>query len=144
MPDRRRLGAYVLTGDPTWLASSLARYYDLLDDLVVLVPEDGLSWAGHPLPVQECLAAVRAVDHRGLARSVQGRWTDPDDVLAAEIAQRTAGLQALAHCDWVLQIDNDEVLPDPHALLAALDVAEDAGIDAVEWPMRVLFRRLES
>jgi hypothetical protein len=36
-----RLGAYVLTGDPVWMRSSLGRYYDLLDDLVVLVPEGG-------------------------------------------------------------------------------------------------------
>jgi hypothetical protein len=45
--------------------------------------------------------------------------------------------------DWVLQVDNDEILPDANALLEQLQAADDAKIPAVEWPMRVLFRRLK-
>ncbi len=140
----RRLGAYLLTGDPTWLAASLARYYDRLDDLVALVPADGRSWTGRPLPVEDCLAAIRSVDHRGLARVVEDVWTDPAHPATAETAQRQAGLDHLAGVDWVLQLDNDEVLA-PSALEpldALLDRAEAEGLDVVEWPMRVLYRGL--
>jgi hypothetical protein len=136
------LGAYVLTGDPTWLRSSLERYYPLLADLVVLVPADRLGWTGRPIPVDECLAIVRAVDHRGIHRVVEGTWRDEQAPLRAETAQRQAGVDALQDVDWVLQIDNDEVLPTPASLVRMIEAAEDSGARAVEWPMRVLFRRI--
>jgi hypothetical protein len=139
---RPRIGAYLLTGDPTWLASSLARYYDLLDDLVVLVPRDGRSWTGKPLPVADCLEAIRLIDVRGKARVVEGDWVDRDHPLRAENAQRQEGLDQLADMDWILQIDSDELLPAPERLVELLRRADDAGADAVEWPMRVLYRQL--
>lgn len=137
----RTYGAYVLPGDPTWLERTLPRYYPLLDDLVVPVPRDGRGWTGAPVRVAECLEIVRRVDSRGLLRVVEGSWTDPADPLAADTAQRQAAVDALAGVDWILQLDNDELLPDPDALVDAIDRAEDLGVGAVELPMRVLFRR---
>jgi hypothetical protein len=139
---RPRIGAYLLTGDPTWLESSLSRYYDVLDDLVVLVPRDARSWVGRPLPVEECLAAVRAVDTDNKARLVEGEWVDRHNPLRAENAQRQEGLDQLTGMDWVLQIDNDEILPASDRLLDVLAQADAMGADSVEWPMRVLYRRL--
>lgn len=136
-----RIGAYLLSGDPTWLASSLSRYYDLLDDLVVMVPRDGRSWTGRPLPVRECLEAVQAVDHNHKARLVTGHWLNVANPMNAEIAQRLDGLSALADMDWVIQIDNDEILPDPHRLVEFIQRAQAVDAEAVWWPMRVLFRR---
>ena len=138
----RRLGAYILPGDPTWLAKTLAAYYPLLDDLVVPVPVDAVGWTGRTLPVEEVLAIVRAVDHRGILRIVEGVWIDTSHPMHAETAQRQAALDALVgRVDWVLQIDNDEFLPHTAALSQAIDAADDAGLSAIEWPMRVLFRR---
>ena len=136
-----RVGAYLLPGDPVWLRSSLARYYHLLDDLVVLVPEDGLGWNGYPLPVEECLAAVAEIDTRRLARQLPGVWRDVRRPMMAETAQRQAGIDALSSTvDWILQVDNDEVLPDPDSLLA---IVAEAGDDVgVEWPMNILYRKL--
>lgn len=136
------LGAYLLPGDPIWLRSSVARYYDQLDDLVILVPEDGRGWMGGPIPVAECLTAIEDIDTRGIARQVTGRWTDSTNPMSADTAQRQAGINALKGVDWVLQIDNDEVLPDIAALLAA---AASAPVDVVgiEWPMRVIYRALQ-
>lgn len=139
----RRIGAYLLPGDPVWLEASLSRYYDLLDDLVVLEPSDHLGWTGRRLPVAECLAIIERVDRRGIARCVRGRWRNDRDPLKADTAQRQVGSDALAgSVDWILQIDNDEVLPDPSELLTFLELADERGLGAVEWPMRVLFRRL--
>lgn len=143
-PSRPRLGAYVLPGDPVWLRSSLSRYYGLLDRLVVPVPEDGLSWRGASLPVQECLEIIKAVDHRGIVEVIHGTWTDTDHPLRAENAQRQAAIDELGDVDWVLQVDNDEFLPDVEALLGMLRRAEHLNLSAVEWPMRVVFRRLRS
>lgn len=47
-----------------------------------------------------------------------------------------------AGLDWVLQIDTDEVLPSAERLLQVINFAEEQDVDAVEWPMRVLYRRL--
>jgi len=140
----RRLGAYVLPGDPTWLARTLPRYYDLLDVLVVPVPTDGRGWTGAPVPVAEVVRLVHDLDPRGIVEEVPGRWTDAAHPQRADTAQRQAALDALGdRVDWVLQVDNDELLPEPAALLAALDEAEARGLDAVEWPMRVLYRRTD-
>jgi hypothetical protein len=138
----RRIGAYVLPGDTVWLERTLRAYYPLLDALVVPVPADGRGWTGAPIPVDEALAAIERVDTRGLLRRVSGTWTRPHEPMRADTAQRNAALAALAgEVDWVIQLDNDELLPDAAALVAAIDEAEKRGLDAVEWPMRVLFRR---
>lgn len=137
-----RVGAYLLTGDPVWLRSSLSRYYDLLDDLVVLVPVPAIGWTGRPIPVDSCLEIIEELDVRGIARRVEGRWQDRAHPMRADTAQRQAGLDALAgHVDWVLQVDNDEVLPDAAALVTAV-TSLPPSVMAVEWPMRVLYRHL--
>jgi len=138
----RRIGAYVLPGDTVWLERTLRAYYPLLDALVVPVPADGRGWTGAPIPVDDAIAAIERVDARGLLRRVTGSWTRPDEPMRADTAQRNAALAALVgEVDWVIQLDNDELLPDAAALVAAIDEAERRGLDAVEWPMRVLFRR---
>lgn len=139
---RYRIGAYILPGDPTWLAKSLAAYYDLLDELVVPLPIDGVGWTGRPIPVSDVMEIIRRLDHRGIIRVIEGSWTEPDAPMLADTAQRQAALNVLrGRVDWVLQIDNDEFLPEIEPLLRAIDAASEAGLDAVEWPMRVLFRR---
>lgn len=138
-----RIGAYLLPGDPVWLASSLTRYYSVLDDLVVMAPATRRGWTGRSIPVDECLEIVARYDNRGIHRVVWGEWEDHAEPMRAETAQRQAGIDALgAGVDWVLQIDNDEVLPRAEALLNLLQEADRRSFDAVEWPMRVLYRRL--
>lgn len=138
-----RLGAYVLPGDPVWMRSSLRRYYDLLDDLVVLVPRDGTGWTGRRIPVDACLRIVEELDHRRIARYHYGQWTNRDEPMKADTSQRQAGVDLLsASVDWVLQLDNDEVLPDPGALVRLLTLPVTEGVAGIEWPMRVLLRSL--
>mgnify|MGYP001075184516 CR=1 FL=1 len=145
MPEDRRIGAYILAGDPVWLASTLRQYYSLLDDLVVAVPDDARGWSGAPIPVDDVRRIVREVDTRGIAREIRGSWVDADEPIRADTAQRQAALDAVGDgVDWVLQIDNDEFLPDLEALSRALDEAQRLGLHAVEWPMRVLYRRTRS
>ncbi len=132
----------MLPGDTVWLEKTLTRYYPLLDALVVPVPTDGIGWKGVPIPVDDALEIIRRVDTRNLLSIVPGRWLDPENPIRGETAQRQAALDALTGTvDWVLQLDGDELLPDPAALIPAVAAAEESGIAAVEWPMRVLFRR---
>ena len=126
-----------------WLRSSLMQYYDRIDDLVVLVPRSHRGWRGTPIPVAECLAIVKAVDVRGISRLIEGEWCDPEDPLRADTAQRLDGVRALRDTvDWILQIDNDEVLMDPAALIAFVEEADRAGEVQVDWPLRTLFRQV--
>lgn len=141
----RRLAAYVLPGDLVWLERSLRQYYPLVDRLVVPVPSDSLGWTGAPIPVESALEIIRSIDVRGILTTVEGRWTDSADPMRADTAQRQAAIDTLGdEFDWVLQLDNDELLPRPERLHEILDVADARGLRAVEWPMRVLFRRTSS
>lgn len=137
-----RLGAYVCAADPTWIRSTVARYYDHLDVLVVTASSSGTGWTGAPVAVDECLAALREIDHRGILRVVLGEWVDGRLPLAADTAQRQAAVDALGEdVDWILQLDTDELLLEPRALVSAIRAADAAGIEAVAWPMLVLYRR---
>ena len=138
-----RLGAYILPGDPVWMRSSLRRYYDLLDDLVVPVPRDGTGWTGRKIPVDDCLGIVAELDRRRIARYHYGQWTNRVEPMKADTTQRQTGVDLLNDSvDWILQLDNDEVLPDPAALLRWLTLPVMEGIVGIEWPMRVLLRSL--
>ena len=141
-PAIANLGAYVLPGDPVWLARTLRQYYPLVSRIVVPVPRDGLSWTGRPLPVEDTLAVIRENDPRGIVETIDGAWSNPDRPRDAGTAQRQAAVDALGDSvAWVLQIDNDEYLPRPERLSDAIDAAQSVGAHAVEWPMRVLYRR---
>lgn len=143
MGDGHRIGAYVLAADPTWIRSSLAHYYDHLDTLVISAARSNRGWTGHAISADECVDLVRSIDTRGIARLALGEWRNVAHPLVGETEQRQAALAELApHVDWILQIDSDEVLPNFDALRRMLDEADALCIDAVEWPMRVLFRRL--
>src|SRR5688572_26752944 len=75
------------------------------------------GWTCSMIPVAECEAVVDEVDVRGIARRVHGLWRDDANPLAADTAQRQAGVDALSDSvDWMLQVDNDEILPDPAEL----------------------------
>jgi hypothetical protein len=138
-----KLSAYLLAADPTWLRSSVPAYYPIVDRIVVSYDQRGVGWSGAPIPVEACLAAIAACDPDGKVELIHGDYTDPGgDLMQAETRQRRAALAVAGiGMDWVLQLDGDEVLPDPDALLHVLQKADTLGLDAVEWPMRVLFRR---
>jgi glycosyltransferase involved in cell wall biosynthesis len=66
-----------------------------------------------------------------------------EDPMKGETFQRQQCLAEAADADWVLQIDTDEVLPNPERFLEMLEYAAERNISAVEWPMRVFFQRLK-
>lgn len=143
MTCRRRIGAYILAADPTWLRSSLERYYDHLDVLVISASRSNRGWTGRRILADECVAIALALDTRKIASVISGEWQDIDHPMNADTRQRQDALAAMAdRVNWVLQIDSDEILPDFEALRSALDRADALGLDVVDWPMQVLFRRV--
>ena len=140
----KRIKAYVLAADPTWLERSVGAYYPFVDEIVVSYDRSSRGWTGAPVPVEECLTRLRVLDGDGKMRFCPGDFSSPvQDPMENDTLQRGVALQlASQEADWVLQLDTDEWLPEPNALLDAIVSAENLGVGGVEWPMRVLYRRL--
>ena len=140
-----RLHAYVLAADPTWIARTVPQWYPYVDRLVVSFDADGIGWAGAPVPVQQCRDALKALDFDHKIVELPGNYSSALAHLTPmekDTAQRQAALRVAGEgADWVLQLDTDELLPDPATLLSWLTTADVLGCAGLEWPMRVLFRR---
>jgi hypothetical protein len=142
-PEKLRLTAYVLLGDPHYLAASIASYYAYVSRIVACHDADGLSWSGEPLDLDTCLAEVRAADPAGKVDVVTGHFSAPDrPLLESDTRQRQVALDAASdNADWVLQLDTDEVALDAGRLVAAVSTAATRGYAAVDYPSRWLFAR---
>lgn len=138
-----RIHAYILAADPTWIEHSVLSYYNYVDEIVVSFDRGKRGWTGTPIPVDECLARAKAVDRANKLRLVAGDFFRPSHApIDNDTYQRQCALaEAGRGADWVLQLDSDEVLPNPLALIEMLKEAEMRKVAAVEWPMRVLFQR---
>lgn len=141
-----RLSAYVMAGDPAWATESLASYYDLVDRVVVSLDADGMSWAGHPMPVQETVERLRRADPDGKIELLPGAWSDPSRfTLDLETEQRQEALDhAGKEADWVLQIDSDEIALSPARLREMIGAADRSGADALDFPSRHVYQRTRS
>lgn len=142
----RRVNAYVLVADPSYLRESIAAYYPYVDRIVLSYDRSATSWTGTSLPVEQCLRIVEALDvdrkcehHPGdFGRSGYSAFDN-------ETHQRQVALDiASADADWVLQLDTDEVMLDPETFFAMLDRAERAGAGGLDFPARWLYTRTRS
>ena len=140
-----RLNAYVLAGDPAWATESLRSYYHLVDRVVVSFDRNHRSWAGHPLDVDESIAALRAADPEDKIHLLPGDFSDPErHILTVETEQRQASFDAAAEsADWVLQLDTDEVLLAPAVFTAHLVEADRRGTDALAYPLRNFYKQID-
>lgn len=139
-----RVTAYVLVGDPNFLADSIRSYYPLVDRIVLSYDEDSVSWTGTPLPVEDCLRIIDAVDVDGKCVRAPGHYARLEhEPLANETFQRQAALDAASQdADWVLQLDTDEVMLDPDRFLRSLRRADATGCSALDYPSRWLYARV--
>lgn len=141
---KRRINAYVLAADPTWLERSVGSYYSHVDKIIVSYDRSGRGWTGAFIPVDECIGRLKAIDGDRKMHFVGGDFSAPvRDPMENDTLQRNRALGLAGEgADWVLQIDTDEWLPCCDVLIAAISRAEELGLPAIEWPMRVLYRRL--
>jgi hypothetical protein len=141
-----RLNAYVLAADPTWLEVSVNAYYDRVSRIVVSFDERGRGWTGASIPVEECLARLRSIDRKRKMSFEGGCYSGvAADPMYNDTLQRNAAL-ASASCgaDWVLQLDTDEWMPNFDRFHAGIVRADAMGLCGLEWPMRVLYRRVNN
>ncbi len=139
-----QIHAYVLAADPTWLERSVRSYYPFVRKIIVSFDEQGCGWTGRAVPVEECLQRLRRIDGDAKMEFCGGRFSSPaSDPMSNDTAQRRVALElAGVGADWVLQIDTDEWMPRPEALVRVLHRADELGLRGVDWPMRVLYRRI--
>ncbi|GLI27362.1 hypothetical protein ARHIZOSPH14_16040 [Agromyces rhizosphaerae] len=141
-----RLHAYVLAGDPAWIAQSIGSYYGIVDRIVVSYDAGGGSWGGAPLSVDESLARMRAADPDGKMVFAPGDHSDASrPVMTVETEHRQAALDAASEgADWVVQLDTDEIVPSTEVLLAQLRETERRAAGALAFPMRNFHARTPS
>ena len=141
-----RITGYVMAADPAWIRASVSSYYAIVDQLVVSYDADGLGWTGDPIPVAECLDAIRAVDHQRKVLLLPGAfWRPGYSPMANDTNQRQASLDVAGQgAEWVLQIDTDEILLDEAAFVSALHDADENRRDGLEYPARWLYATVSS
>jgi hypothetical protein len=146
MGRRIRINAYVLAADPWWLEESVRAYYPVVDRIVVSYDEDSTSWTGTPIPVEECLARLRAIDVAGKCDFRPGHYARLDEhPLDNDTFQRAEALAAASDgADWVLQLDTDEVIADLAEFVSCLEEADERGATGLEYPSRYLYTRTRS
>lgn len=139
-----RLSAYILAADPAWIEASVLSYYDIVEEIVVSYDETKRGWTGAPIQVHDCLRRLNAIDRNGKMRFCPGHYARLEySPMQNDTYQRQCALDEVGRdAEWVLQLDTDEVLPNQQALLSILNLAEERDIPAVEWPMRVLFQKM--
>jgi hypothetical protein len=139
-----KLHAYVLAGDPAWAARSLRSYYDLVDKIVVAYDQDERSWSGEHLSVRAALHVLHEADPEHKIELLPGRFSDPSrGVLEVETEHRQAALDAASDgCDWVLQLDTDEILLSPDTFMRQLVMADARQAAALDYPLRDFYQYL--
>ncbi len=141
-----KLHAYVLAGDPAWIAQSIRSYYGIVDRIVVSYDRSGLSWSGAPLSVDESRRRLEVADPDGKMVLLPGDYADPSRAaMAGETAQRQDALDAASDgADWVLQLDTDEIAPAPNAIARSVATARSRGATALDFPLRTIYARTRS
>ena len=139
-----RVSAYILAADPDWVEYSVKSYYNIVDKIVISYDQNGQGWTGAPVNTDRCLRRLRVIDIEKKMRFLPGAYTENGhSPINGETRQRQEAFNfASVDADWVLQLDADEIMPNPELLLTLLKKAAEAGFRSVEWPMRVLFRKL--
>jgi hypothetical protein len=138
-----RTNAYVLAADPAFLAASVRSYYDAVDRIVVSYDEKHLSWSGRPIPVEICLTELRTVDSKGKLDLRPGDYSHPGlHAMECETRQRRAALESASEeADWVLQLDNDEIIPNLSVFIEMVSRADAGSATGLDFPSRWIYAR---
>lgn len=139
-----RLNAYIMLGDPAFLGPSVRSYYAIVERIVVSYDENATSWTGTPLPIERCLEILHELDTEGKCDYRPGHFArEGHDPLDNDTFQRQTALsQAEEGADWVLQLDTDEVMPQPDVFVEMVERADRAGAWALDFPARWLYTRV--
>jgi hypothetical protein len=141
-----RINAYILAADPAWIEASVLSYYDMVNKIVVSHDDKSTSWTGTPIPVEECLSRLRAIDRDRKMIYSPGHYARLDHhPMENETYQRQCALdEAGKDADWVLQLDTDEVLMNLDIFKSCLNDAGAGKFAAMLYPARWLYQKVRN
>lgn len=121
----RVVHCYTLLGDPTWLQENVSSYYCLVDKIVAVFDQNGLSWSGVDISsrIQACREILESIDIDHKVEFLSKDFLAHDkSLIAAETNMRNAGIEcARQRAQIILQLDTDEIVPDVNAFSGCLD-----------------------
>ena len=138
------VNAYLLLADDSWLDRSLRNYYPFIHRITACYDENSRGFTGCPIDITPARQTLQRCDTGTKVQWLSAPFYRSElSPLEVETKMRETGLaEAGSGADWIIQLDNDEILPDPDALRTALIMADSLGAIAIEWPMRTFFRQL--
>ena len=111
--------------------------------MVISFDSTYIGWTGAPIPVAKCLFDLHSLDVDSKIVELAGDYsTISGNPMDRETKQRQDCVDYLSdYVDWIVQLDTDELIPDFDKLVAISENVP-AGIAGIEWPMRVLYRKV--
>jgi hypothetical protein len=142
------VAAYILAADTSKLAESIHAYYHLVSKIIVSCDCNSLGWTGAKIRVNDVIEIIQSIDIDKKCIVVSGDYSTPNirsNPMIGDTQQRNDALAAASKFgDWVLQIDADEVIQDVETFFYWLSYAHVHDYAALDWPMAVMFRKLDS
>lgn len=139
-----KINAYILAADPAWIEASISSYVNIVDQIIVSYDENGKSWSGTPIAIDECLRRLKAMNCAFKMRFCPGHFARSQYTpMENDTYQRQCALdEASRNVDWVLQLDTDEILPHAARFKDFLASPNLERCDGLLWPMRTFFGEL--
>lgn len=133
--------AYVLLADPEWLVPSVYSYLNICDTIIGIYDEDHIGHAGAKIDVRECLRRLECFNEYAKIKLIKGKFTKFSSPHANEHDQRSTGVSYASElgADWVLHIDNDEILPDSEWLYEQINSQLRSSRASIEIASRVYY-----
>jgi hypothetical protein len=139
----RVVHCYILLGDPTWLQESVSSYYCLVDKIVGVYDQNGLSWSGVDISnrIQTCREILESIDIDHKVEFLSQDFLAHDQsLMKAETNMRNAGIEcARQRAQLILQLDTDEIVPDVKVFSECLDDWYESDADGLEFAARWLY-----
>jgi hypothetical protein len=140
------ISSYILLGESAWLSESVRSYYPFVDEIVAVYDAGFRSFTGHNIKAryEHCISVLNAIDTDRKVKFVSSDFVaQTNDLMAADTYMRQYALNSVSsRAELVIQIDGDEILPDPSHFLRCIEKFVDSEFMGMEYSARWLFTHI--
>jgi|SRR6185295_1020479 len=135
----------LLSYDYRFLTSSISRYLPYVDEVLVGVDREGLTWSGEQFSIPDAFfETLRSLDGGSKIRLVSRSFYSPSrSPMENDVAERNALSLEAAEGNWIVSIDADEYLLNPAQFFRFLWRFRDSEKVCVEGSWLTVFKDLE-
>ena len=148
MRRRINISSYILLGESAWLSESVMSYYPFVNEIIAVYDKNFMSFTGHNIKTryEDCFATLNELDvDRKVKYVCEDFVAKTDDLMVADTYMRQYALNSTSsRADLVIQIDGDEIVPDPFHFLSCIDKFVDSDYFAMEYSARWLYTHIAS